>query len=114
MKTCSQCGPDQTYPDKNLFCPIHGAPLIELEGLAPGIVIRRKFRIVQELGRGGMGVVYLAEHLLLRQERALKLINRQYSSDPDAVRRFQSEAIVATKINDPHVARVYDADETED
>lgn len=112
MKTCPHC--QQTYADTNAFCPRDGSALALVQGLTPGTLFRRKFRIIAELGRGGMGVVYRAQHIFLKEERALKLINARYSEDPQAVRRFLAEAMMANQINHPNVAAIYDADETDD
>ena len=58
MKTCPVC--DTPYPNQHATCPTDGAMLIETRELAPGQIVRGKYRTVRKLGSGGMGVVYLA------------------------------------------------------
>jgi hypothetical protein len=70
-------------------------------------------RIESEIGRGGMGVVYLAVHERLKQRRALKVIAPEYGRDEEFRRRFQREWEVAGAIDHPHVIPVYDAGEDE-
>ncbi len=65
------------------------------------------FRIVGELGRGGMGTVYLARDERLERHVALKVISPQLAGDPEFQRRFQSEARSAAAIDDPHAVPVY-------
>ena len=112
MKLCPQCR--HTYHDTNSFCPRDGAVLSIVDRLEPGTIFRHKFEIQEEIGRGGMGVVYRVRHMRLQYDRALKLINARYSGDSQAARRFVSEAILANQIDHPNVVRVHDVDETED
>ena len=67
------------------------------------------FRITGQLGQGGMGVVYLADHATLPTRAAVKVLLAEYARDRDLVKRFLDEAHVAAGINDPHVVRVFDA-----
>ncbi|MDA2913796.1 serine/threonine protein kinase [Acidobacteriia bacterium AH_259_A11_L15] len=112
MKKCPEC--HTSYPESASFCPRDGTQLVTIQELEPGTIIRRKYRIEEELGRGGMGVVYRATHLLFREPRALKVINRAYLGDESFVRRFLSEALVTRQLQHPNIVRVEDADETED
>jgi formylglycine-generating enzyme required for sulfatase activity/serine/threonine protein kinase len=112
MKRCSKC--QAIYPDSATFCSVDGATLVSATGLEPGVTIRRKYRIDAEIGRGGMGVVYKAWHMVFRQPRALKVISAQYASDPQFVERFLIEAMVTHEIQHPNIVRVEDTDETED
>lgn len=67
------------------------------------------FRLVSELGRGGMGVVYLAEQLNLGRKVALKVIAPQLSEDPAFTARFEREARLAASIDHPNVVPVFEA-----
>jgi hypothetical protein len=67
------------------------------------------YRIIEMLGRGGMGVVYKARHETLEREAALKVLLPEYSSDQNFAARFLREARSAAKIDHPNVVSVYDA-----
>ncbi len=83
------------------------APLADLP---PELVNHAKFRILKELGRGGMGVVYQAEHRLMEKTVALKVISRALLSHPEALERFHREVRAAAKLEHQHIVRALDAD----
>jgi eukaryotic-like serine/threonine-protein kinase len=70
-----------------------------------------RYRILRQLGSGGMGEVYLAEDPNLRRQVALKILS---TTDAKAKRRFVQEAITASKLSHPNVAVIYEAGESED
>jgi serine/threonine protein kinase/Flp pilus assembly protein TadD len=65
------------------------------------------FRIVREVGRGGMGIVYEAEQLSLHRRVALKVLPFAAVMDPRHLQRFRSEALAAAALDHPHVVKVY-------
>src|SRR5262249_21755540 len=67
------------------------------------------YRLVEPLGRGAMGEVWLAEDEQLPRKVAVKLLPRHLASDPDAVARLLREAQAAASIDHPGVVTVYDA-----
>jgi serine/threonine-protein kinase len=74
-----------------------------------------RYRILEQLGEGGMGVVYLAEHELLGRLTALKVLHQDlYSRDPFAVEQFRRGALLAARINHPGVAQIFDFEHTAD
>jgi eukaryotic-like serine/threonine-protein kinase len=73
--------------------------------LAPGVVVAGKYRVLAEIGRGGMGAVYLAHHIGLDQKVAIKVMS---SSEGPDVARFVREARAAARLTTEHVARVSD------
>src|SRR3982074_3632811 len=58
-----------------------------------GTMVADRYRIARVLGEGGMGVVYAAEHVLMRKEVALKVLHAEMCSMPEVVARFEREAI---------------------
>ena len=66
------------------------------------------FRIERELGRGGMGIVYLAHQLNLSRGVALKVIAPQFATDGEFERRFEREARHAAAIDHPNVVPVFE------
>ena len=87
---------------------------MESRDLEPGTLVRGKYRIVRQLGRGGMGTVYLAEHILLGRMRALKFISSALSQNSAFLRRFRREAQAAIELRHPNIVEVVDLDQAED
>ncbi len=75
--------------------------------LEPGEVILEKFRIIELLGRGGMGSVYRVEHLLVNRIYALKCLSKSQTNDA-GWRRFQNEAKAAHMLDHANLIRVYE------
>ena len=69
----------------------------------PGTVLDGRYRIEQEVARGGMGVVYRATHVTLDLTRAVKVITPQFARDPRYLERFRIEATAAARIEHPNV-----------
>jgi serine/threonine protein kinase len=78
-----------------------------------GEVLAGKYRIENEIGRGGGGVVVAATHLQLEQRVALKFLSSSATEQPEAPARFAREARAAASIRSEHVARVLDVDKLE-
>ena len=114
MKICPVCSTE--YADDVKFCPNDGQTL---RAAAPahdlvGQVIADRYHVVKKLGEGGMGQVYLAEHVKMGRRSAIKVMNPAMVHDPDAVARFNREASNASRIAHPNVCAIYDFGETPD
>jgi serine/threonine-protein kinase len=87
----------------------------EDEGLPkPGELLGGRFRIERRIGQGGMGAVFSAQHEMLGQRVAIKLLLSALASNREAVTRFLNEARAAARIEGEHVARVMDVATLED
>lgn len=112
-KVCPQCG--DTYADTVGFCSKDGTPLIaQSEGNLIGKLVGGRYRVMQQLGEGGMGQVYLAEHVRMKRKSAIKIMRPALMHEPEALQRFTREAENASKISHPNVAGIFDFGETEE
>ena len=80
-----------------------------VDSLAPGTVLDGRYRIDEEIARGGMGVIYRATHVTLDLPRAVKLITPQFARDRRYLERFRIEAKAAARIDHPNVVAVHDS-----
>ncbi len=113
-KICPQC--TTQYDDEQRFCPLDGSTLKSLSAAADlvGSVIADRYHVIRKLGEGGMGQVYLAEHVRMGRKSAVKVMNPGMVHDADAISRFNREAANASRITHPNVAAIYDFGETSD
>jgi serine/threonine-protein kinase len=114
MKTCTTCGAE--WPDDTRFCPTDGTTLRSAGGAGDllGTVIADRYHIEKKLGEGGMGAVYLGEHVKMGRKSAIKVMTQSMANDPEAIARFNREAANAARINHPNVCAIYDFGETDD
>jgi len=103
---CIRCGAQIDRDFK--ACPHCGEPLSDFLREYADKPIDGKYRIVQRLGIGGMGEVFKVEHTFLGSTRVVKIIRAQISSSSDAHERFLREARMATKVQHPNVATLFD------
>ncbi len=113
MKVCTVCGSE--WPDDTNFCPNDGAGLRPVQGTdLVGTVVADRYQIIKKLGEGGMGAVYLGEHVKMHRLDAIKVLTRELAHSADAVARFNREAANAARITHPNVCAIYDFGETGD
>ena len=73
-----------------------------------------QYRLKGQIGAGGMGVVYLAEHQLLKRPCAIKLIAPDRAGDPKALARFEREVRTTARLSHPNTVEIYDYGRTDD
>lgn len=115
MNVCPLCRTE--YGPGQETCPNDGARLILPIGTGDpfiGKVLADRYRVLRTIGEGGMGRVYLAEHVRMGRLSAVKVMSPSLAPTPDAISRFNREASNASRINHPNVAAIYDFGETED
>jgi serine/threonine protein kinase len=79
-----------------------------------GAVIAGRYRLLRRVGKGGMGLVYEADHLGIGKRVAVKVLLEKYHEDDEVIARFEREARTASAIGDQHIVEVFDAGITDD
>lgn len=96
------------------FCAADGTPLTSLSvSTLIGETVGGRYLVLSRIGAGGMGEVYLAEHVRMKRKSALKVIRPALLSEADALHRFTREAENASRISHPNVASIFDFGETD-
>ena len=96
----------------DLSAPSAPPPAVPAE--PPPVPSHPRYRITGELGRGGMGLVYLATDLQLDRPVALKFLHTSFGADPEARARLLAEARAAAMLDHPNVATVHDVGQSDD
>src|SRR5215216_6688817 len=66
------------------------------------------YKILQKLGAGGMGIVYLAEDLKLGRKVAIKILSHEFTTNKDRLHRFEQEASAASNLNHPNILTIHE------
>ena len=115
MKTCPMC--NRSYADAFDVCDADSATLV-VSGHAQvplaDSVIKGRYRVLQKVGPGGMGTVYLAEHITLRKKVALRILDPSCGKDVEFVNAFERAARVAANVGHRNLVSVVDFDKLED
>jgi len=124
---CPRCQSDN--PDSSRFCGSCAAPLgpvapeapsltrtleTPVSVFKPGALIAGKYKILDEIGRGGMGVVYKAEDIKLKRSVALKFLPPHLMDSPELKERFLIEAQAAAALNHPNICVIHEVGESEE
>lgn len=103
-----------TLPPSPVPVGAEAPPAVDLSGSRHSTALPRTFgnyELLQELGRGGMGVVFRARHRSLNADVAVKMIRSSQLATPEEVRRFYQEARAAAGLHHSHIVKVHDVGE---
>jgi serine/threonine-protein kinase len=106
MKHCTIC--KVKYDDSVSFCPVDGEVLEDDPSSIVGTVLDGQYQIESMLGKGGMGAVYSARHILLGDRVAIKILPPEVRTNAEWLRRFRREGQAARRFRHPNAVTVYD------
>lgn len=106
MKYCAIC--NEKFDDSISFCSRDGEVLEEDPSSLVGSALDGQYQIEALLGKGGMGAVYRARHILLGDRVAIKVLPPEMRSNSEWLRRFQREGQAARRFRHPNAVTVYD------
>ncbi len=106
MKYCSSC--NAKYDDSVSFCSVDGEVLEADPASIVNTVLDGQYQMEALLGRGGMGAVYRARHILLGDRVAIKVLPPEVRTNADWLRRFRREGQAARRFRHPNAVTVYD------
>jgi serine/threonine protein kinase/putative intracellular protease/amidase len=108
-----ECAAATPAATRTVADPPAGAPATvgDDDGIPAPLRDHPRYEVIRELGAGGMGVVYKAEHRIMGRPVALKVMAPHLTAKPGAVERFRKEVRAAAQINHPNIVTAHDADE---
>ncbi|HJX92309.1 MAG TPA: protein kinase [Pyrinomonadaceae bacterium] len=106
MKYCTAC--KEKYEDSVSFCPVDGEVLEDDPAFIVGTVLDGQYQMEALLGKGGMGAVYRARHILLGDRVAIKVLPPEVRTNAEWLRRFRREGQAARRFRHPNAVTVYD------
>jgi tRNA A-37 threonylcarbamoyl transferase component Bud32 len=117
-KICPVC--KNEYEGGEVFCPLDGARVVTHTQMESGDIpddpligqMLDKYKVIRQIGEGGMGLVYEGIHTVIEKRVAIKLLRDDFSSRPEVVARFRQEAKSASRIGHEHIVDISDFGET--
>lgn len=106
MKYCTLC--KAKYDDSVSFCPVDGEVLEDDPTSIVNTVLDGQYQMEAMLGKGGMGAVYRARHILLGDRVAIKVLPPEVRTNAEWLRRFRREGQAARRFRHPNAVTVYD------
>lgn len=106
MKYCTVC--KEKFDDSVSFCPTDGEVLVDDPASIVGTVLDGQYKIESLLGKGGMGAVFLARHILLGDRVAIKVLPPEVRNNAEWLRRFRREGQAARRFRHANAVTVYD------
>lgn len=106
MKYCTVC--QAKYEDSVSFCPVDGEVLEDDPSSIVDTVLDGQYQVEAMLGKGGMGAVYSARHILLGDRVAIKILPPEVRNNAEWLRRFRREGQAARRFRHPNAVTVYD------
>jgi serine/threonine-protein kinase len=118
MAVCPQCATE--YAEGTRFCGSCGFLLVA--GAGPpaepdpwlGRVVDQRYRVLEQIGSGGMGLVYRVEHLRLGKVAAMKVLSPDTAGNSEMALRFQVEAQAVSRLNHPNIVQTFDFGQWDD
>jgi len=107
-KFCGQCQAPLPHPEGPQFAPTESAPPPQIRELAPGTTFARRYQVIEDLGKGGMGRVYKVLDIEVKEKLALKVLNPEIASDERTIERFRNELKLARTVSHRNICRMYD------
>jgi serine/threonine-protein kinase len=116
---CRQCGADMTRASaldhSAVRDPLPDSGVMEVDRRLSdsnqawlGKIVDGRYRVLEVIGRGGMGVVYRVEHLRMGKHAAMKVLHRDLAQDAEVIARFEREAAAVSRLTHPHTVQVFD------
>ena len=113
-KFCKECASPLSQPDDTLSLHSEEVLAIPELDLPIGTLFKKKYRLIEKLGGGGMGVVYKAEDLRLKRNIALKFLPSRLTRKSEFKQRFIQEAQAASVLEHQNICTIHEIDETEE
>ena len=106
-KVCPVC--KREFPANQAVCPTDKSMLMYVQkDELLGTVLNDRYRVLVEVGRGGMSIVYKGVHEMMDRTVAIKMLQSQHVTDQLSIKRFQQEAQAASHLQHPNIITVYD------